>query len=348
MEKYDVIIPLYNGEKWIDEAIHSVLNQSCKPQKIIVVNDASTDSSVECVSRFSEVKLFHNPNPGSPARAKNYGLKQTTAPLVAFLDQDDVWHPCHMKLLNEILMDYPEIPAAASFFEIFHDDSQPKFDLRDRKIEMFDPWDFYPFAEFMEPSVILFRRWVFDRFAWSDQVRGFADRCLWLQLSVHHSLIRLHARSVAKRTHFDCQYRLMFRDPITNLRDWAKVSDGLLLYRLKYIEEAKDKQRLQGRALIIHHLGNILQSLIEGNTKLLQSQARKLASILDGEKQHIQEQTFKTLFLTFLGESIIASKPPLFVCLLNVFLLGANHIGLVKWNLVHSSIFHLVQFYNLS
>lgn len=91
-----VVIPCYNGGKFIMQAIESVLNQSYSFFEIIVVDDGSIDASVSAIrTHFSDSRikvLEHGSNKGIPT-ARNSGLKASQGELVAFLDQDDLWFP---------------------------------------------------------------------------------------------------------------------------------------------------------------------------------------------------------------------------------------------------------------
>ncbi len=88
-----VIIPAYNSEKDIADAVRSALGQTYQPIEVIVVDDGSTDLTAEKVKDFGErVALIRKPN-GGPASARNAGLKAAQGEFVAFLDADDIWLP---------------------------------------------------------------------------------------------------------------------------------------------------------------------------------------------------------------------------------------------------------------
>lgn len=96
------IIPLYNGEQWIGECLASVFAQTRPADEVIVVDDGSTDGSLERVREFAQshrLTVLHKENEGQSA-ARNYGVAHATADLVAFLDQDDVWYPPHLERLE--------------------------------------------------------------------------------------------------------------------------------------------------------------------------------------------------------------------------------------------------------
>jgi glycosyltransferase involved in cell wall biosynthesis len=96
--KISVIIPLFNGEAYIAEALGSVLAQQRPADEIIVVDDGSTDGGAAIVERIGAsgiVKLIRKPN-GGQSSARNLGIKHSTGDLIALLDQDDVWYPNHL------------------------------------------------------------------------------------------------------------------------------------------------------------------------------------------------------------------------------------------------------------
>ncbi len=107
-----VVIPLYNGAKFIEEALQSVLTQTWPADEIIVVDDGSTDNGAEIVSRVGKdrrIRLIQQTNSGQSA-ARNAGVDQAHGDLIAFLDQDDVWYSNH---LAELVKPFLEIRGIA-------------------------------------------------------------------------------------------------------------------------------------------------------------------------------------------------------------------------------------------
>lgn len=94
---FSVIIPLYNKESTIERAINSVLLQTERSLELIIVDDGSTDRSLQIARRFDDsrisIKAQKNSGPGS---ARNSGVGASVAPLIAFLDADDEWLPEHL------------------------------------------------------------------------------------------------------------------------------------------------------------------------------------------------------------------------------------------------------------
>ncbi len=86
-----VIIPIFNGEKYLAESIASVINQSFSPYEIIVIDDGSTDTSANIAQTFGDcVSYYFQPNAGIAA-ARNKGFEKVNGDYLAFLDCDDLW-----------------------------------------------------------------------------------------------------------------------------------------------------------------------------------------------------------------------------------------------------------------
>lgn len=98
-----VIIPCYNGEAFVADAISSVLAQELAPHEIIVIDDGSSDGSAAQVARFGEaVRLLRGPHRGIAA-ARNRGLAAAEGELLAWLDADDLLEPEALRVLAEAL-----------------------------------------------------------------------------------------------------------------------------------------------------------------------------------------------------------------------------------------------------
>ncbi len=95
-----VIIPVYNGERYLAEAIESVLAQTYRPVELIVVDDGSTDGSADAARSFASVTYCLQHNQGIGA-ARNRGIDLSKGSFFSFLDQDDIW--VNNKLLYQMI-----------------------------------------------------------------------------------------------------------------------------------------------------------------------------------------------------------------------------------------------------
>lgn len=93
MKKVSIIIPIYNGEKYINECLQSVCNQNYKNIEIIIVNDGSIDSSLticrDWQKKDSRIIIFNNENHGV-SYSRNFGIEKSTGEYLAFIDADDI------------------------------------------------------------------------------------------------------------------------------------------------------------------------------------------------------------------------------------------------------------------
>jgi len=114
-----IVIPLYNKERHIAWAIQSVLGQTYGDFELIVVDDGSKDEGAKVVESFTDprVRLIHQENAGASA-ARNRGITEARAELIAFLDADDEWMPEHLETILRLVKNYPECGAYATAYEV--------------------------------------------------------------------------------------------------------------------------------------------------------------------------------------------------------------------------------------
>lgn len=104
-----VIIPAYNCERFLHEAVQSVLDQKYSPIEIIIVDDGSTDGTGTVARSFPEsVRYLHQANQG-PAAARNRGIEHAQGSLIAFADADDLWPATKLELQLSYLVRDPKI-----------------------------------------------------------------------------------------------------------------------------------------------------------------------------------------------------------------------------------------------
>lgn len=105
---FTVVIPLYNKEKYIRRAVDSVLSQNYENFELIIINDGSTDKSLEQLKDItdSRMRIINQINTGVGA-ARNKGFENSKYQWIALLDADDMWKPNHLNELSEIIESYP-------------------------------------------------------------------------------------------------------------------------------------------------------------------------------------------------------------------------------------------------
>jgi len=100
-----VVIPTYNSEKYIYECLKSVLNQTYQNFEIIIIDNNSTDKTLEIIKRFNskKISIFLTNNKGNISISRNIGIKNSKGSWISFLDSDDLWFPTKLeKLLDKM------------------------------------------------------------------------------------------------------------------------------------------------------------------------------------------------------------------------------------------------------
>ena len=107
---FSVVIPLYNKEHQIRRTLESVLSQTFENFEVVIVNDGSTDKSVEVVSEFKDkrIRLINKPN-GGVSSARNMGIQEAHFEWIAFLDADDLWKENKLEKVADVVKDNPDV-----------------------------------------------------------------------------------------------------------------------------------------------------------------------------------------------------------------------------------------------
>jgi glycosyltransferase involved in cell wall biosynthesis len=121
MPTFSVIIPTFNRERFVTEAVQSVLRQACRDFEIIVIDDGSTDNTREALEPYKNaIRYLHQDNRGVSA-ARNAGIEQATGDWISFLDSDDLWLEEYLLTQNRNIGELPHAVAhvtnAATVFE---------------------------------------------------------------------------------------------------------------------------------------------------------------------------------------------------------------------------------------
>ena len=105
-----VIVPVYNRERFLGEALDSIFALDYGPFEVIVVDDGSTDDSAAIAQSYPDVRFFRQENRG-PGAARNIGIEASRGEFVAFVDSDDVVLPHKLSAQVGYLLDHPDMTA---------------------------------------------------------------------------------------------------------------------------------------------------------------------------------------------------------------------------------------------
>jgi glycosyltransferase involved in cell wall biosynthesis len=189
-----IVIPLYNGEQYLTEAIISILNQTYKNIEVIVVNDGSKDRSKEMIEEIartdSRVIVINQENTGIVG-ALNNGIATAKGPLIARMDADDISFLTRIEKQVDAFLDNPEAVLVCSGFEVIDEDSQYMYReiLPTRSSEIKRTLLLY---NSIAHGSVMFKKSAFDA------VGGYSDKCgptedyeLWGRLTTQGEFIAL-------------------------------------------------------------------------------------------------------------------------------------------------------------
>lgn len=171
-----VVIPLYNKEKTIEQSLRSVLQQKGCDFEVVVVDDGSTDSSVEQVQKIDDARIrFFSKVNGGPGSARNLGAEKAQGEWIVFLDADDELLPNALQIFADAIQSHPDV-------DIF--DAKKYILIGDNKTLAFHPLKGYvknPLKECFFSRILpgngssAFRRNFFLEYPYDERIRRFED-----------------------------------------------------------------------------------------------------------------------------------------------------------------------------
>ncbi len=193
-----VIIPIHNRIDLIERALQSVFNQTFKAHEIIVIDDGSTDHSVEFIrAKFPNVILLSQKNSGVSS-ARNRGIKHATGNWIALLDSDDEWLPNKLKKQIDLLSKNPD-------FQICHTE---EIWIRNgtrvnqmKKHKKSGGWIFNQCLALcaMSPSSILLHRAILEEFdGFDESLPACEDYDLWLKVCTKYPVLLVEQAMIHK------------------------------------------------------------------------------------------------------------------------------------------------------
>lgn len=214
-----VIIPAYNAETYLSDAIESVLGQNYQPLEILVVDDGSSDRTAEIAKEYgARIRYVYQTNAG-PAAARNAGINLANGEIIGFLDADDLWSKNFLTTLVNILVESPTIEIAQGVIE--------DVPLAESVLP-----ENYPAYQFINLGSALYRRTVFDKISGFDETMRYGEDMDFF--------LRAWENNIAKQvTH---SARLLYRKHEQNMTRGKKLVElGFLRVYKKHIE--RDRQR---------------------------------------------------------------------------------------------------------
>ena len=255
MPSVSILMPVYNAEPYLSEAIQSMLNQTYADFELIILDDCSTDRSAEVVQTFSDARIVYHRNEVNSGLANNLntGLKLATGKYIARMDGDDISLPHRLQTQVDFLESHPDIDLCSCAMQMFGADNQ--LWIRDRYPEQVKITMMFYSAVLHASSV--FRRDVFEKnnLYYKQETFPAEDYDLWARAAFFCRMVnlpdvmylyRMHRTQVTStdpRSAEKCreiQIRYLSKAlPVLSEKEIVDFVDGFIAYKISEIAEIK-------------------------------------------------------------------------------------------------------------
>jgi glycosyltransferase involved in cell wall biosynthesis len=242
MPQVSVIMPTYNRGWIIERAVHSVLAQTYTDFELIVIDDGSTDSTIEQLQRIDDRRLVvvQSDHRGQ-AVARNIGLAHTQSDLIAYLDTDNTWHANFLEVLvSELTADYVMAYCSQHLFLV--EGTRQSFKIIGRKVRSvpYNPVSVVS-GSYIDTNSVLHRRSVITEFGgFDEQLTALTDWGLFSQIAARHPFAIKHVDQVL------CDYYFYPRSLTTTTTN-SKNSDAQVRGEFGLPDDDLNAKRIRAR-----------------------------------------------------------------------------------------------------
>ena len=288
-----VLMPVYNGEPYLREAVESILNQTFTDFELLIIDDASTDRSPEIIRSYQDprIRVIRNPTNRGVAYSRKKGLELAVGEYVAVLDADDVAFNDRLQIQADFLDANPDICLVGSVYEVIDEDGEVKFTQEVPTDPLTIRWKLL-FGNQIGHSTVMFRRRdALDVGGYDEQVFAGEDFDLWVRLAARGKIAQL-GRPVSQ--HRQYSRSLFYAEPV-------EVKDHFFKTVMKSIrlQTGQDISFEVAKCLFSNRLGNVprsasnrvgvlkvyatiqncLKSFIQSSTMMTRCERRYLATL---------------------------------------------------------------------
>jgi len=188
--KISVLMPAYNAEKYIAEAIESILNQTLKDFEFIIVDDCSTDGTLKIIEKYaskdSRIKIIHNTTNLYISKAINAAIEIAKAEIMARMDADDIAMPTRLEKQYKLLMNNPDVAVTGANMQIIDEEGREvcirKYFANDKDLRE----KIFRYSPFAHP-VVMYRRNVVREFGcYTPAFSPSEDVNLWFRIGTKY------------------------------------------------------------------------------------------------------------------------------------------------------------------
>jgi glycosyltransferase involved in cell wall biosynthesis len=201
--KVTVVIPVYNGEKYLGIAVDSILSQTFPDFELLVIDDGSIDRSIAVVLSYSDprIRLERNPTNLGVSTTRNKGIQLARGEYLAFLDSDDWAYPERLAKQTAFLDNHPDCAAVGSWSEWMSEEGHPLGRIKRKPISPDEIAAWRLFQQGIENSTSMARTVVLRRYRHREEFDVCEDFDLWARIAANHKLATLPEVLVRRRMH---------------------------------------------------------------------------------------------------------------------------------------------------
>lgn len=187
--KISILLPVYNAEKYLSDCLNSLLNQTFHDFEIIAINDASTDSSLSILYKYSEIdsriKIYTNKSNLKLAATLNKGIQLSSAPLIARMDADDVAFPNRLEYQYYFMSNNPKVSICGTNIKVLGTDQIWEMPVSNSDIRATLVFN----SPILHPTVI-YRKYTICKYnGYNENIVYAQDYELWHRLSKDSKIV---------------------------------------------------------------------------------------------------------------------------------------------------------------
>ena len=297
-----VMMNCYNGEKFLTDAVESILNQSYSDFEFIIINDGSTDSSSKILNKYAahdpRIVLIEQENKGL-ITALNLGLKIAKAPLIARMDADDIAHKDRFKIQKSFMDTHPEIAVVGTNITLIDENNKTIRDsIYPRQGKPMDAFIYEMGSPVAHPSVMMRKDIVLSIGGYREAYKHAEDYDLWLRIHKIAKLDNIETPLLFYRQHADkISFKNAYQQSLSAIiaryaaQEEHDPTEDLIEITIDTIALFPKEKRAQINLEIMEALLN--STALKGDEKI----AKKVMDNINLYKNHACNKTIMRLYL---------------------------------------------------
>lgn len=232
IQNISVLLPVYNGEKYIKQSVSSVLNQTFRNIELVIIDDGSGDNTAELIKEFTDerIRYFRTEHKGTPA-ALNYGVKKCRYAWIARIDADDLIVPERLEKQAEYLNENPACGVLSAWSVYFKDPAKILFLLK----EPLTHQKIYKYLDIHNPinqSAMMIRKSILKDFPFNEKLNSNED---------YELMYRIRDDTVFANLPEVLVYTRFRKDSRTNTGERTNLYDMLYRNAFRKMTDSKSK-----------------------------------------------------------------------------------------------------------